>query len=123
MTGQVVFHLLAAAHAHRALWPVTMLVACMPVGTVGFGVALAHLLRPEPSPRAPHLRPPPSRMGPVPEPPAELNGHGHAALELFGDDLTRGDIPGVRRIRREMHLGQPRAQAIRDYLTEVAAHP
>ena len=45
MTGQVVFHLLAAAHAHRAPWPVTMLVACMPVCTLGFGVALAHLLR------------------------------------------------------------------------------
>ena len=42
--GQVVFHLLAAAHAVRAPWPVVTLVACMPVVTLGFGVALTHLL-------------------------------------------------------------------------------
>src|SRR6266851_4609250 len=41
---------------------------------------------------------------PVPEPPAALNGHGHAAAELFADDLARGEVPGVRRIRREMHV-------------------
>jgi hypothetical protein len=45
MTGQVAYHLLAAAHAHRAPWPVVVMVACMPVVTLGFGVALAHLLR------------------------------------------------------------------------------
>ncbi len=45
MTGQVIFHLLAAAHAHRAPWPVVVLVACLPVVTLGFGAALTHLLR------------------------------------------------------------------------------
>lgn len=45
MLGQVAFHLLAAGHAARAPWPVTVLVACMPVCTLGFGVALTHLLR------------------------------------------------------------------------------
>lgn len=54
------------------------------------------------------------------EPPADLNGHGHAALEAFAADISAGTVPGIRRIRREMQVGQPRAQAIRDYLTEVA---
>jgi hypothetical protein len=56
MTGQVIYHLLAAARAHRAPWPVVVLVACLPVVTLGFGAALTHLLRgpvqadaPEPS--------------------------------------------------------------------------
>ncbi len=44
MTGQVIYHLLAAAHAHRAPWPVVVLVSCLPVVTLGFGAALAHLL-------------------------------------------------------------------------------
>jgi hypothetical protein len=44
MTGQVIYHLLAAAHATRAPWPVTVVVACMPVATLGFGAALAHLM-------------------------------------------------------------------------------
>ena len=45
MAGQVIYHLLAAAHAPRAPWPVTVVVACMPVITLGFGTALTHLLR------------------------------------------------------------------------------
>jgi hypothetical protein len=40
MLGQVVYHLLAAAHATRAPWPVIVLVSCMPVVTLGFGAAL-----------------------------------------------------------------------------------
>jgi len=45
MAGQVIYHLLAAAHAARAPWPVVVLVSCMPVVTLGFGAALTHLLR------------------------------------------------------------------------------
>lgn len=45
MTGQVIYHLLAAAHATRAPWPVVMLVACLPVVSLGFGAALIHLSR------------------------------------------------------------------------------
>ena len=44
MAGQVIYHLLAAAHAARAPWPVVMLVACLPVVTLGFGAALTHLM-------------------------------------------------------------------------------
>src|SRR5690242_14433559 len=45
MTGQVIYHLLAAAHADAAPWPVVMGVSCLPVLTLGFGGALTHLLR------------------------------------------------------------------------------
>jgi len=43
--GQVVFHLLAAAHWTEAPWPVVMLVACLPVVTLSFAAALVHLKR------------------------------------------------------------------------------
>jgi DNA-directed RNA polymerase specialized sigma24 family protein len=45
MAGQVIYHLLAAAHAARAPWPVVVLVSCLPVITLGCGAALTHLLR------------------------------------------------------------------------------
>jgi hypothetical protein len=44
MLGQVAYHLLSAAHRTRAPWPVLVIVACLPVITLGFGAALAHLL-------------------------------------------------------------------------------
>jgi hypothetical protein len=53
----------------------------------------------------------------VPEPPASLNGHADRAAEIFAEDLAAGTVPGVRRIRREMHVGQPKAQELRMYLT------
>ena len=43
--GQVIYHLLNAAYATRAPWPVVVLVSCLPVVTLGFGAALTHLLR------------------------------------------------------------------------------
>ena len=45
MLGQVAYHLLAAAHATQAPWPVVMLVSCLPVVALALGTALAHLLR------------------------------------------------------------------------------
>ena len=41
--GQVAYHLMHAAGVTRAPWPVTALVACLPVAVLGMGVALAHL--------------------------------------------------------------------------------
>ena len=52
MCGQVIYHLLAAAHAARAPWLVVMLVSCIPVITLGFGAALTHLLKAGPGPDA-----------------------------------------------------------------------
>jgi hypothetical protein len=48
-----------------------------------------------------------------------LNGHGEAAAELFAGDLAAGKVPGVRRIRKELRVGQPRAQQVREYLAGV----
>lgn len=48
MAGQVIYHLLAAAHAAAAPWPVVVVVSCMPVAVLGFAAALAHLLRAAP---------------------------------------------------------------------------
>jgi hypothetical protein len=48
MLGQVAYHLLSAAHAARAPWPVVVLVSSLPVVVLGFGAALSHLLRVEP---------------------------------------------------------------------------
>jgi Protein of unknown function (DUF2637) len=68
-----------------------------------------------PSPQAP----------PRPPAPAAL-ANGHAAPEsapeaarLFAAELARGELPSVRRVRREMHLGQPRAQEVRAYLAAL----
>lgn len=45
MLGQIAFHLMAAAHINAAPWWITMLVAALPVVTLGFGAGLTHLLR------------------------------------------------------------------------------
>jgi HTH domain len=49
MAGQVIYHLLAAAHALRAPWPVVVLVSCLPVLTLGMAAALTHLRRTTPA--------------------------------------------------------------------------
>jgi hypothetical protein len=65
----------------------------------------------------------PGPDAPAPEPPADLNGTGHAALELFAADLAAGEVPSVRRVRREMHVGQPRAQEVHAFLADQARTP
>jgi hypothetical protein len=45
MAGQIIFHLLAAAHATAAPWPVVVVVSCMPVAVLGLAAGLTHLLR------------------------------------------------------------------------------
>jgi hypothetical protein len=42
--GQVAYHLLSAAHVTHAPWPITTIVACLPVAVLGMGAALAHLI-------------------------------------------------------------------------------
>ena len=43
--GQVIFHLLAAAHWNAAPWPVVVAVACLPVVTLAFAATLIHMTR------------------------------------------------------------------------------
>ncbi|WP_280238675.1 sigma-70 region 4 domain-containing protein [Nocardia abscessus] len=42
--GQVAYHLMEAAQITAAPWPVTVLVACLPVVVLGMGAALAHMI-------------------------------------------------------------------------------
>ena len=124
MLGQVVYHLLAAAHAARAPWPVVVLVSCLPVVTLGFGAALTHLLRtPEIGRAAADLAPVSEAVPAVPD--AHLNGSGlhPAEAEPFAEDLARGEVPTIRRIRDELHVGQPKAQQIQARLSALAHTP
>ena len=52
----------------------------------------------------------------VPGVPAELNGHAHAAAELFAADLEAGRVPGIRTIRAGLHVGQDKASEVQAYL-------
>ena len=127
MLGQVVYHLLAAAGAARAPWPVVVLVSCLPVVTLGFGAALTHLLRSPAEAQitraASDFEPVPEHVpagvpgpDPVPAPGYTLNGHGHEAERVFADELAAGDVPSIRRIRAELHVGQPRARQVQAHL-------
>jgi hypothetical protein len=42
------------------------------------------------------------------------------AAELFAGQLAADRVPSVRAIRAQLHLGQPRAQRLRDYLAASA---
>ena len=106
MFGQVIYHLLAAAHASRAPWPVVVLVSCMPVVTLGFGAALTHLLRAAV----------PEGVPAVPGPLAGLNGHGREAARVFAADIEAGRVPGIRAIRSGLHVGQDKATEVQAYL-------
>lgn len=62
----------------------------------------------------------------VPGPGYGLNGHAHQSAELFASDLAVGKVPGIRRIRSALHVGQPKAKQVQAYLktlTEGTAAP
>ena len=40
------------------------------------------------------------------------------AAEVFADQLAADRVPSVRAIRAQLHVGQPRAQRLRDYLLQ-----
>jgi hypothetical protein len=124
MLGQVISHLLAAAHAAAAPWPVVVLVSCLPVATLGFAAALTHLLHePVPdgvsgdAPAVPETAPAVSGV--------HLNGSGVHPAEArpFADELARGEVPSIRRIRSELRVGQPRAREIQGRLAVLARVP
>jgi hypothetical protein len=148
--GQVVYHLLAAAHAARAPWPVVVLVACLPVVTLGFGAALTHLLRSEPEaavpaevPAVPAVPIPQPEAEPAPGPPSAdaefdrllewLTSGGddvpdvpelHQEAEaMFAADLVAGCLPGIRAIREGLHVGQDKATQVQAYLRTLASTP
>jgi Protein of unknown function (DUF2637) len=52
----------------------------------------------------------------VPVPGTGLNGHAHAAAELFAADVAAGRVPGIRAIRSGLRVGQDKATEIQAYL-------
>jgi Protein of unknown function (DUF2637) len=60
-----------------------------------------------------------------PVPGAYLNGSGlhPAEVQPFVGELARGEVPTIRRIRDELHVGQPKAQEIRARLSVLAHTP
>ena len=151
MLGQVVYHLLAAAHAHRAPWPVVVLVSCLPVVTLGFGAALSHLLR-QVRPATVAVSAHESAPAAVPEAletvqgtvPQAVHGstrqagsgtpralprtrrHGrtpHAPGAVFASELEAGSVPGIREIKRRCKVGQDRAREIQVQLAARMSEP
>jgi Protein of unknown function (DUF2637) len=63
---------------------------------------------------------------PLPAVPAPLaSGHsapegGPEAARIFAADLASGALPSIRRIRREIRCGQPRAEQVQAYLAALA---
>jgi hypothetical protein len=45
------------------------------------------------------------------------------AAELFAAQLAADRVPSIRAIRAQLHVGQPRAQRLREYLATVAGTP
>jgi Protein of unknown function (DUF2637) len=45
---------------------------------------------------------------------------GDQTAEIFADQLAAHRVPSVRAIRAQLHVGQPRAQRLRDYLAAGA---
>ena len=144
MAGQIIFHLLTAAARTRAPWPVVMLVACLPVVTLGSGAALTHLLRAVPGPgdSEPDAYlavpgPPAAEPGP-PSPDAGLDDlmawltsgsnsevpvpelHQRAGTE-FAAEVLAGQLPKFRDIRARLQIGQDKATEVRAYLSALIA--
>lgn len=58
----------------------------------------------------------PDVPGGVPDPFSGLNGHREKAAGLFAADIEAGTVPGIRRIRDGLHVGQPKAVQVQAYL-------
>ena len=125
--GQIAYHLMAAAHVTTAPWPITTLVACLPVAVLGMGVALAHLLR---DPRALVTETPAASQGRTlgaPDAPSagpaetdqvEQNRTGSPALPAVRPDPGAGPdisdlLPAGRRIAdRLARQGRPLSRSV-----------
>ena len=104
MLGQVVYHLLAAAHATRAPWPVVVLVACLPVVTLFFAATLTHLTRAAADPAQGETSAFPERaedVSPAEITPAETTvtdpAEAPAETELAAEDSARSPEPPAPR--------------------------
>ena len=144
MLGQVVYHLLSAAHATRAPWPVVVLVSCLPVMTLGFGAALTHLLHgtaaddvtdtvaiPTPDEAAGTVAAVTADAVPTPVPEVAtetvarrarrrpVNGHARKAERKYAADLAEGRLPSLRAVMRDIGVGQDKAREVRAHLASL----
>ena len=142
--GQVAYHLLSAAHATRAPWPVVVLVSSLPVIVLGFGAALSHLLRgghgepqavsevrpegaseplPTPAPESAPEDAPESALKSAPKAaprsasrlkpkPGVRRIKAPAPATFYAAELAAGELPSLRKIRADLHVGQERAKSI-----------
>lgn len=129
--GQVAYHLLAAAHATRAPWPVVVLVSCLPVVTLGFGAALTHLLRtpdgqqddggtvPEPAdaPAAEPVLVADAVLSPVP------NDSQSAAMTAMRATLAAGNPLSGRQLEARFRLTRSEATKVRQFVIAEAGDP
>ena len=130
MLGQVVYHLLSAAHAVRAPWPVVVLVSCLPVVTLGFGGALAHMLRDSDGVSEDTEDVPDTVPASVPEVASEpvtrraprqpVNGHTKKAERRYAGHLAEGRLPSLRSVMRDLAVGQDKAREVRQHLASLS---
>ena len=145
MLGQVVYHLLSAAHSTRAPWPVVVLVSCLPVVTLGFGAALTHLLRDTAADDVPDGVSIPAldeaagtvaavtaNAVPIPVPEGAAgtvarrarrrpgNAHARKAERKYAADLADGRVPSLRAVMRDIGVGQDKAREVRAHLASLA---
>jgi hypothetical protein len=114
MAGQVIFHLLSAAHATRAPWPVVVLVSCMPVVTLGFGAALTHLLRGgDPVTGTEASTAPVDVLAPPPGSAEE------AAIVAYRASVAGGNPISERALADRFGITRPRARTLRAEVAKV----
>jgi hypothetical protein len=105
MAGQIIFHLLAAAHQQRAPWPVVVLVSCLPVIVLGFGAGLTHLLRADETEQEDEPEPEPATVPEQPKPvvPTAAETAARKALAATieaGNPLSRNQLEERFRLTR-----------------------
>jgi hypothetical protein len=62
----------------------------------------------------------PAALPAAPDPGTNGTGPHPEAHRVFAGEIAARRVPSVRRIRRELHVGQPRAQEVRGYLEALA---
>jgi hypothetical protein len=111
MAGQVIFHLLAAAHATAAPWPVVVVVSCMPVAVLGLAAALTHLLRSEPNSLNPVME--------IQGVPSDVAGAAKASLRAT---VAAGNPLSVNQLQSRFSLSRSQATRLhREVLTGAPA--
>jgi hypothetical protein len=108
MAGQVIFHLLAAAHQVRAPWPVVVLVSCLPVIVLGFGAGLTHLLRADETEQETILDPEPETVPELPKPAVATDAEDAARRALAASVVGGNPLP-INQLATRFKLTRPAA--------------